>query len=299
QVLSASAGVPVTSVAISGSGVSNGKLSLAKGKSVQLSAAVSPSNATSKTVTWSSSDASVASVTGTGYVSAVKAGTAKITAAAGGKSATVTVTVTAPSTSGLNLVGLDGDSTTLSWQYSRQITAREADGSDFASVSWTLSDTTAFQFTTWGGGDLGSATFDKTVTGRTIVIEPKYDKGTATLTVKATRADGTVLTAQKTLVNDGGDSPDPATSLSLSGSGLSGSGETYTLTMNAGTSTQLTTSVAPAKANQHVIWYTLAGDDTSVATIDADGTVYAHKAGTMRYRAYTPSRSVLVTITVK
>ena len=61
------------------------------------------------------------------------------------------------------------------------------------------------------------AAFDKTVTGRTIVIEPKYGKGTATLTVKATRADGTVFTAQKTLVNTGGDSPDPADSLSLSG----------------------------------------------------------------------------------
>lgn len=162
-----------------------------------------------------------------------------------------------------------------------------------------MSDTTAFQFTTWGAGDLGTATFDKTVTGRIIVIEPKYDKGTATLTVKATRADGIVLTAQKTLVNTGGDSPDPADSLSLSGQGLAGSGESYTLTMNAGTSTQLTTRVAPDKANQHVIWYTLVGDDTSVATIDADGKVYAHKDGTMRYRAYTPSRSVLVTIAVK
>ena len=77
------------------SGVSNGKLSLAKGKSVQLSASVSPSNATNKTVTWSSSDASVASVTGTGYVSAVKAGTAAITASAGGKSASVSVVVKA------------------------------------------------------------------------------------------------------------------------------------------------------------------------------------------------------------
>ncbi|KFJ06033.1 alpha-amylase [Bifidobacterium thermophilum] len=88
--------VPVSSVAISGDGVSNGALSLAKGKSVQLSAAVSPSNATSRTVTWSSSDASVASVTGTGNVTAVKAGTATITATAGGKSASVKVTVTDP-----------------------------------------------------------------------------------------------------------------------------------------------------------------------------------------------------------
>ncbi|KFJ00369.1 alpha-amylase [Bifidobacterium porcinum] len=87
--------VPVSSVAVSGSGVSNGKLSLEKGKSAQLSATVNPSDATNKTVTWSSSDASVASVTGTGYVSAVKAGTATVTASAGGKSASVKVTVEA------------------------------------------------------------------------------------------------------------------------------------------------------------------------------------------------------------
>ncbi|NMF01810.1 starch-binding protein [Bifidobacterium boum] len=91
--------VPVSSVAVSGSGVSNGKLSLEKGKSAQLSATVNPSNATNRTVTWSSSNASVASVTGTGYVSAVKAGTATVTASAGGKSASVRVTVTDPSSS--------------------------------------------------------------------------------------------------------------------------------------------------------------------------------------------------------
>lgn len=85
----------MSSVAISGDGVSNGALSLEKGKSVRLSAAVSPSNATNKTVAWSSSDASVASVTGTGYVSAVKAGTVTVTASAGGKSASVSVLVKA------------------------------------------------------------------------------------------------------------------------------------------------------------------------------------------------------------
>lgn len=58
-----------TEFAISGSGVSGGKLSLAKGKSAQLTATVSPSNA------------AIATVTGSGYVSAVKAGTAKRTEA--------------------------------------------------------------------------------------------------------------------------------------------------------------------------------------------------------------------------
>ena len=57
-----------------------------------LSATVSPSNATDKTVKWSSSNASVAKVEN-GTVTAVAEGTATITANAGGKSASCQVTV--------------------------------------------------------------------------------------------------------------------------------------------------------------------------------------------------------------
>ncbi|MDF4076094.1 starch-binding protein, partial [Bifidobacterium adolescentis] len=52
--------IPVTSVSVSGDGVSNGKLSLKSGSSVQLTATVNPSNATDRKVTWTSSDSSVA-----------------------------------------------------------------------------------------------------------------------------------------------------------------------------------------------------------------------------------------------
>ena len=84
--------IPVSSVSISGSGVSNGKLSLKSGASVQLTATVNPSNATDKTVSWTSSNSSAAKVSD-GKVTAVKAGTATITATAGGKTASVVVTV--------------------------------------------------------------------------------------------------------------------------------------------------------------------------------------------------------------
>ena len=89
------ADVPVSSVVISGDGVSDGKLALKSGASVQLTATVKPDNATDRKVTWTSSDSSVANVMGTGVVTAgSKAGKATIKAAAGGKSASVTVTVT-------------------------------------------------------------------------------------------------------------------------------------------------------------------------------------------------------------
>ncbi|WP_236028256.1 Ig-like domain-containing protein, partial [Bifidobacterium pongonis] len=85
--------VPVTSVAISGTGVSAGKLSVKQGASAQLTATVNPSNATDRTVSWKSSNTAVATVAN-GKVTGVKAGTATITATAGGKSASVAVTVT-------------------------------------------------------------------------------------------------------------------------------------------------------------------------------------------------------------
>ena len=89
--------IPVTSVSVSGDGVSGGKLSLKSGASAQLTATVRPDDATDRKVTWTSSDSSVANVMGTGVVTAgSKAGTATIKATAGGKSASVQVTVSAP-----------------------------------------------------------------------------------------------------------------------------------------------------------------------------------------------------------
>lgn len=69
------------------------------GKTITLEATVSPESATNKTVTWTSSDTTVATVKD-GVVTGVKEGTAKITATAGEKTATVEVTVKAAATSG-------------------------------------------------------------------------------------------------------------------------------------------------------------------------------------------------------
>ena len=70
-------------------------LKLYEGDIAQLTATVGPKDATDKTVVWSSDNPAVASVDQTGLVTAHSAGTAKVTAAAGGKSGTCTVTVSA------------------------------------------------------------------------------------------------------------------------------------------------------------------------------------------------------------
>ena len=77
--------------------------SIVVGASETLTATISPSNATNKTLTWTSSNTGVATVTSSGVVTAVAAGTATITATATDGSAvaaTCTVTVSAPATTG-------------------------------------------------------------------------------------------------------------------------------------------------------------------------------------------------------
>ena len=80
-----------TAVAISGTGVVNNKLTLIEKDSTKLTATVTPDDAVSKNVTWSSSDESVAKVAADGTVTGVKAGTATITATCGDVSASATV----------------------------------------------------------------------------------------------------------------------------------------------------------------------------------------------------------------
>ena len=67
-------------------------VTLEVGKSTTLTATVSPSNATNKSVTWTTSDSSIATISN-GTVKAIKAGTAKITAkTVNGKTAVCNVT---------------------------------------------------------------------------------------------------------------------------------------------------------------------------------------------------------------
>ena len=88
---------PVSTIAVTGVSLNKTSLSLTVGESQSLSATVSPSNASDKSVSWKSSDTSVATVDGSGNVKAVKAGTATITVTTkdGSKTATCKVTVTA------------------------------------------------------------------------------------------------------------------------------------------------------------------------------------------------------------
>ena len=88
-------------IPVSGVALNKTSTSISVGNSEKLTATVTPENAANKDLKWASSNTSVATVAPDGTVTAVKAGTAAITATAAdgsGKSATCTVTVTGGTT---------------------------------------------------------------------------------------------------------------------------------------------------------------------------------------------------------
>lgn len=89
--------IKVWTVTMPVSGVALDKTSaeLQVGKTLTLTATVTPDNATDKAVAWTSSNDAVATVDANGVVTAKAEGTATITATASGKTATCTVTVKA------------------------------------------------------------------------------------------------------------------------------------------------------------------------------------------------------------
>lgn len=106
--------VPVGSVTLA---PNQKAMTLAVGGKAAFSAVVAPGNATNKNVTWNISDSRVASLavdkTGKATVTAKKAGTANLTATAGGKTATCTITVVNPKLSQTKVTLGKGESLTL------------------------------------------------------------------------------------------------------------------------------------------------------------------------------------------
>jgi hypothetical protein len=88
--------ITVTNVSVTGVTVSPTSASIAVNGTQQLTATISPSNATNKNVTWSSSNTAIATVSTSGLVTGVAAGSATITVTTsdGGFHATSAITVT-------------------------------------------------------------------------------------------------------------------------------------------------------------------------------------------------------------
>ncbi|MDE5996997.1 MAG: Ig-like domain-containing protein, partial [Muribaculaceae bacterium] len=118
------------------------ELSLTEGESETLTATVAPNNATDNMVTWKSDDETVATVDKDGKVTAVKEGTATITASCGEHTATCAVTVAAKV---ILVTGIILDKTELSLTEGDTATLTATvipDNATDKSVTWISSDST-------------------------------------------------------------------------------------------------------------------------------------------------------------
>lgn len=120
--------------------LSNTTANVAVGGKVTLTATVNPSNASNPAVTWTSSDATIASVSN-GVVTANKVGTATITATAEGKTATCTITVV-PETIPAEKVELDKTTAELVAGKELNLTGVVTPATSTDNIVWTSSDET-------------------------------------------------------------------------------------------------------------------------------------------------------------
>ena len=239
---------PPANVAVSSVSISTTSAELEIGKTLQLTATISPSNATDKSVSWTTSSATVATVTPTGLVSAKAEGTANITATCGGKSATCKVTVkkaTVPVTSvELELTDLTlkvGESTIL-------IATIKPDNATDKTITWASSKT-----------DI--ATVENN--GNVIAVKEGVASITATCGGKTASCK---VTVEKAVVE--------VTSITLS--------ET-TLTLSEGDTKTITATVSPSDATDKTIIWTSTNND--VATV-SNGTITAIAPGNATITAY-------------
>ena len=124
--------IPVTGISLDKS-----ELTVAVGENATLKATITPSNATNNTITWTSSNADVATVDN-GTVRALKAGTTTVTAECNGKKAECKITVIVP-VSGITLEKTElsiaiGETATLT------ATITPTDATD-QNITWTSSNT--------------------------------------------------------------------------------------------------------------------------------------------------------------
>lgn len=187
--------VTVKGIPVDGITLSQSSLTLTEGENTILTATVTPANASDKTVTWSSNDTAVATVDATGKVTAVAPGTATITAKAGEKTATCTVTVNAK-TIAVTGITLSRTEVTLVEGKSLTLTATvtPTDATD-KTVAWTSSNPAAA--TVDANGKVTAVAAGKT----TITAKAGDKSATCAVTVEADLTGSSNSTVKMTYVD--------------------------------------------------------------------------------------------------
>ena len=239
-------------IAVTGVALDQSMLIMAKGGTATLKAAVAPVDASNQNVSWSSSDTSVATVSG-GTVAAMGAGTATITATTddGGKTASCTVYV-------------------ANADYSKEPTSAGSNGTVTLGVGKKLQLIPTFA--TARGWKIKGVSSSKsqyaTVNKYGQVTAKKV--GTTTITVKCTNGKKATLTVK--VVSGSGEQ---GGSVAVKKIYLNVSG---TCSLPVGKSAQMkVVKIEPANATTPMKWMS---SKEEVAIVDGNGMVYAVKKGT-------------------
>ena len=223
------------------------EMTLTEGESETLAATVTPDNAENKSIIWSSNNEAVATVDANGTVTAKRAGTAVITATStNGKSAGCTVTV-------------EKKQIPVTEVRLSESTVGIVEGSTYKLTATVLPEnTTDSKSVSWSSNNSAVATVDAngTVTAKSA--------GTAVITATSTngKSAGCTVTVEKKQI--------PVTEVRLSES---------TVGIVEGSTYKLTATVLPENTtdSKSVSW---SSNNSAVATVDANGTVTAKRAGT-------------------
>ena len=227
-------------IAVTGVSFDNKTLNLATGSSTTLKATVSPSDATNKGLTWSSSDSSIATVDQNGKVTGKKEGTVTITVTTkdGNYKATITVVVKNEPVKSVKITGN---------------TSMIVKGTQTLKAVITPNNATN-KAVTWSSSDESIATVDQN--GKVTA------KKTGTVTITVTTKDGNHKATINITVKE-----QKVTKITISGNNKMEVGKTQTLKA----------TVTPNNAtNKGITW---SSSDESIATVDQNGKVTAKKAG--------------------
>lgn len=281
--VSATYGITVTPIAVTGVTLDTNSASVKVGKTITLVATVNPSNATNKNVTWTSSSTSVATVNSSGVVTGVAAGSSTITvtsAADSTKKATCVVTVTASggeetfdiSYTDLPTTYQTGStvytaSSGIKFQayncanYSGKMQFKASSGylqntEDLELQSITINDRESNTLTVYGSNIAGS--FSTEITSTNDV----YDLTGYSYFKVARTASGAAYCSSITVVTGVATPADPTSIIMSNTSAEIGIGGTK----------QLSVSYVPSNANQNK-QLTWTSSNTNVATVSSDGLV--------------------------
>jgi len=264
--------IPITD--INGDGIINDN-DLSNSNSLQLTANITPTDATNKIVTWKSWDTAVATVTGTGLVKAIAEGTVAIyvTTEDGAFTDTCYVTVKRTLSRDASLAELTVSQGALTPAFNPAVTEYTVSVAD--SVSSIVLSATA---------NNSGASVDGT---GTMPLEP----GDNIFYITVTSEDGGYKATYTVTVNR---AVAPAT-IAVTGVSL----DKHSVSLEIGSSEQLTATVLPSNAtNKNVTWKSW---NTSVATVTGTGLITALTEGTALINVVTADGSFADTcyVTVK